>query len=136
MGYTEEVFGLLCQIITIYFGNTLATHTGGGGGGVKSKGDPIKNNSLISKYVLFTVTNVFLFLQTDPHRMLVKSRVCFMAALLLLVELGECAEKTNSSELHQFTAVEFYDKLHSGKMMFVYFELQGRYKFFTVLRKC
>ncbi|XP_024918176.1 thioredoxin domain-containing protein 16 isoform X1 [Cynoglossus semilaevis] len=65
-----------------------------------------------------------LVMTTDPHRMLVKSRVCFMAALLLLVELGECAEKTNSSELHQFTAVEFYDKLHSGKMMFVYFELQ------------
>ncbi|XP_058509542.1 thioredoxin domain-containing protein 16 isoform X1 [Solea solea] len=45
-----------------------------------------------------------------------------ISALLLWTESGQCAEMTNTSELIQYTTVDFFEKLHSGKMMFIYFE--------------
>ncbi|XP_047432417.1 thioredoxin domain-containing protein 16 [Mugil cephalus] len=48
-----------------------------------------------------------------------------VAVLLLWVGCGGCTEKANTSGLIQYTAADFYEKLHSGKMMFLYFEHQG-----------
>ncbi|XP_028998135.1 thioredoxin domain-containing protein 16 isoform X2 [Betta splendens] len=45
-----------------------------------------------------------------------------IAAFLLGTRLGGCAETANTSELIEFAAADFYEKLHSGKMMFIYFE--------------
>ncbi|XP_035533559.1 thioredoxin domain-containing protein 16 [Morone saxatilis] len=47
-----------------------------------------------------------------------------MAVLLLWMRSGGCTEKANTSDLIEYTAADFYEKLHSGKMMFVYFEHQ------------
>lgn len=43
---------------------------------------------------------------------------------VLWVKSGGCADKANISYLMQYTGEDFYEKLHSGKMMFVYFEQQ------------
>ncbi|XP_062237025.1 thioredoxin domain-containing protein 16 [Platichthys flesus] len=45
-----------------------------------------------------------------------------MAALLLWVRSGGCTDRANTSELLEYSALDFYEKLHSGKMMFIYFE--------------
>ncbi|XP_039998342.1 thioredoxin domain-containing protein 16 [Xiphias gladius] len=45
-----------------------------------------------------------------------------IAAFLLWTRSGGCTEKANTSDLLEYTAADFYEKLHSGKMMFVYFE--------------
>lgn len=45
-----------------------------------------------------------------------------VALLLMCVRSGGCSENANTSNLIQFTAADFYDTLHSGKMMFLYFE--------------
>uniref|UniRef100_A0A4W6DZL2 Thioredoxin domain containing 16 n=1 Tax=Lates calcarifer TaxID=8187 RepID=A0A4W6DZL2_LATCA len=45
-----------------------------------------------------------------------------IAAFLLWMRSGGCTEKANTSDLIEYTAVDFYEKLHSGKMMFIYFE--------------
>ncbi|XP_035484357.2 thioredoxin domain-containing protein 16 isoform X1 [Scophthalmus maximus] len=45
-----------------------------------------------------------------------------IAAFLLWTESVGCTEKANTSELIEYTAVDFYEKLHSGKMMFTYFK--------------
>ncbi|XP_028256723.1 thioredoxin domain-containing protein 16 isoform X2 [Parambassis ranga] len=47
-----------------------------------------------------------------------------VAILLLCVRAGGCSEKVNMSNLIQYTAADFYEKLHSGKLMFIYFEQQ------------
>ncbi|XP_074520327.1 thioredoxin domain-containing protein 16 [Halichoeres trimaculatus] len=46
------------------------------------------------------------------------------AVLLLWMRSGGCTEKANTSDLIEYTAADFYEKLHSGKMMFIYFEHQ------------
>lgn len=38
---------------------------------------------------------------------------------------GGCTEKANTSDLIEYTAADFNEKLHAGKMMFIYFEHQG-----------
>ncbi|XP_022602210.1 thioredoxin domain-containing protein 16 [Seriola dumerili] len=45
-----------------------------------------------------------------------------IAAVLLWTRSGGCTEKANTSDLIEYTAADFYEKLHSGKMMFIYFE--------------
>ncbi|XP_026218596.1 thioredoxin domain-containing protein 16 isoform X2 [Anabas testudineus] len=45
-----------------------------------------------------------------------------IAVLLLWTRSGGCTEKANTSDLIEYTAADFYEKLHSGKMMFIYFE--------------
>ncbi|KAK5847690.1 hypothetical protein PBY51_016798 [Eleginops maclovinus] len=47
-----------------------------------------------------------------------------VAVFLLWLRSGGCSEKANTSELIEYTAADFYEKLHSGKMMFIYFEHQ------------
>ncbi|KAJ4924123.1 hypothetical protein JOQ06_000363 [Pogonophryne albipinna] len=47
-----------------------------------------------------------------------------VAVFLLWLRSGGCTEKANTSELIEYTAADFYEKLHSGKMMFIYFEHQ------------
>ncbi|XP_038573258.1 thioredoxin domain-containing protein 16 [Micropterus salmoides] len=47
-----------------------------------------------------------------------------IAVFLLWVRTGGCTEKANTSDLIEYTAADFYEKLHSGKMMFIYFEHQ------------
>lgn len=49
-----------------------------------------------------------------------------MAAFLLWTSLAGCTEKANTSELIEYAAADFYEKLHLGKMMFIYFEYKGR----------
>ncbi|XP_072230097.1 thioredoxin domain-containing protein 16 [Leuresthes tenuis] len=49
--------------------------------------------------------------------------VC-IAAFLLWMRSGGCSEKANTSDHIEFTAADFYEKLHSGKIMFIYFEHQ------------
>ncbi|XP_042261401.1 thioredoxin domain-containing protein 16 isoform X1 [Thunnus maccoyii] len=49
--------------------------------------------------------------------------VC-IAVFLLWTRSGGCTEKANTSDLIEYTAADFYDKLHSAKMMFIYFEHQ------------
>uniref|UniRef100_A0A3Q4IB36 Thioredoxin domain containing 16 n=1 Tax=Neolamprologus brichardi TaxID=32507 RepID=A0A3Q4IB36_NEOBR len=49
-----------------------------------------------------------------------------VAVFLLWMRSGRCTDKANTSDLIEYTAVDFYEKLHSGKMMFIYFEHQGR----------
>jgi len=49
--------------------------------------------------------------------------LCF-AAVLLWMRSGGCTEMANTSDLTEYTAADFYEKLHSGKMMFFYFEHQ------------
>ncbi|XP_062270401.1 thioredoxin domain-containing protein 16 [Scomber scombrus] len=49
--------------------------------------------------------------------------VC-VAVLLLWTRSGGCTDKANTSDLVEYTAADFYDKLHSAKMMFIYFEHQ------------
>ncbi|XP_028321761.1 thioredoxin domain-containing protein 16 isoform X2 [Gouania willdenowi] len=51
---------------------------------------------------------------------------CYALILLLWTSSGGCTGKANMSELIQVTSADFYEKLHSGKMMFIYFELQVR----------
>ncbi|KAJ0062298.1 hypothetical protein NL108_007510 [Boleophthalmus pectinirostris] len=46
----------------------------------------------------------------------------YAAVLLLCTRSGGCMEKANISNLIEFTAADFYDKLYSGRMMFMYFE--------------
>lgn len=53
-----------------------------------------------------------------------------IAVFLLWMKSGRCTDKANTSDLIEYTAADFYEKLHSGKMMFIYFEHQGR------LRQC
>uniref|UniRef100_A0A3B4BH97 Thioredoxin domain containing 16 n=1 Tax=Periophthalmus magnuspinnatus TaxID=409849 RepID=A0A3B4BH97_9GOBI len=48
-----------------------------------------------------------------------------VAVLLLCAASGGCLEKANASNLIEFTAADFYHKLYSGKMMFMYFEREG-----------
>ncbi|KAI3366068.1 hypothetical protein L3Q82_009884, partial [Scortum barcoo] len=50
--------------------------------------------------------------------------LCF-AVFLLWMRSGGCTEKANTSDLIEYTAADFYEKLLSGKMMFIYFEHQG-----------
>ncbi|KAG7234409.1 hypothetical protein INR49_029361 [Caranx melampygus] len=45
-----------------------------------------------------------------------------IATFLLWTRSGGCTEKANTSDLIEYTAADFYEKLHSGKMMFIYFE--------------
>nr|XP_020447657.1 thioredoxin domain-containing protein 16 isoform X2 [Monopterus albus] len=45
-----------------------------------------------------------------------------VALFLLWPRSGGCTEKANTSDLIEYTASDFYEKLHSGKMMFIYFE--------------
>ncbi|XP_049918948.1 thioredoxin domain-containing protein 16 isoform X2 [Epinephelus moara] len=47
-----------------------------------------------------------------------------IAVFLLWMRSGGCTEKANTSDLIEYTAADFYEKLHSGKMMFIYFEHQ------------
>ncbi|XP_041637424.1 thioredoxin domain-containing protein 16 isoform X2 [Cheilinus undulatus] len=47
-----------------------------------------------------------------------------IAVFLLWMRPGGCTEKANISLLIEYTAADFYEKLHSGKMMFIYFEHQ------------
>ncbi|KAM3584849.1 uncharacterized protein V6R79_000981 [Siganus canaliculatus] len=47
-----------------------------------------------------------------------------IAVFLLWMRSGGCTVKANTSGLIEYTAADFYDKLHSGKMMFIYFEHQ------------
>ncbi|KAF3857385.1 hypothetical protein F7725_009244 [Dissostichus mawsoni] len=47
-----------------------------------------------------------------------------VAVFLLWLRSGGCTEKANTSELIEYTAADFHEKLHSGKMMFIYFEHQ------------
>lgn len=47
-----------------------------------------------------------------------------IAVFLLCMRPGGCTEKANTSDLIKYTAADFYEKLHSGKMMFIYFEHQ------------
>ncbi|XP_034533835.1 thioredoxin domain-containing protein 16 isoform X2 [Notolabrus celidotus] len=47
-----------------------------------------------------------------------------VAVFLLWMRSGGCTEKANTSDLIEYTAADFYEKLHSGKMMFIYFEHQ------------
>ncbi|KAM9334011.1 thioredoxin domain-containing protein 16 [Symphorus nematophorus] len=47
-----------------------------------------------------------------------------LAVFLLWMRSGGCTEKANTSDLIEYTAADFYEKLHSGKMMFIYFEHQ------------
>ncbi|XP_072319726.1 thioredoxin domain-containing protein 16 [Eucyclogobius newberryi] len=49
----------------------------------------------------------------------------YVAALLLWTKSGGCMEKMNNSNLIEFIAADFYEKLYSGKMMFMYFECGG-----------
>ncbi|KAM9327633.1 thioredoxin domain-containing protein 16 [Pholidichthys leucotaenia] len=49
--------------------------------------------------------------------------VC-VAVFLLWTGSGRCTDKVNMSELIEYTAADFYEKLHSGKMIFIYFEHQ------------
>ncbi|KAM8873462.1 thioredoxin domain-containing protein 16 isoform 1-T1 [Synchiropus picturatus] len=46
----------------------------------------------------------------------------YSAVLLFWAKPAECAEQANTSNLFEWTAVDFYDKLHAGKLMFLYFE--------------
>uniref|UniRef100_A0A3P8TK29 Thioredoxin domain containing 16 n=1 Tax=Amphiprion percula TaxID=161767 RepID=A0A3P8TK29_AMPPE len=48
-----------------------------------------------------------------------------VAVFLLWMRSGGCTEKANMSDLIEYTAADFYEKLHSGKMMFIYFEHQA-----------
>uniref|UniRef100_A0A3Q3FJ86 Thioredoxin domain containing 16 n=1 Tax=Labrus bergylta TaxID=56723 RepID=A0A3Q3FJ86_9LABR len=47
-----------------------------------------------------------------------------LSVFLLWMRSGGCTEKANTSDLMEYTAADFYEKLHSGKMMFIYFEHQ------------
>lgn len=47
-----------------------------------------------------------------------------VAVFLLWTKSGGCLEKANTSNLVEYTAADFYEKLSSGKMMFLYFERQ------------
>ncbi|XP_044044135.1 thioredoxin domain-containing protein 16 isoform X1 [Siniperca chuatsi] len=47
-----------------------------------------------------------------------------IAVFLLWMRSGGCTEKANTSDLIEYTAADFYEKLRSGKMMFIYFEHQ------------
>ncbi|KAM7365429.1 hypothetical protein PAMP_016355 [Pampus punctatissimus] len=47
-----------------------------------------------------------------------------VAVFLLWTRSGGCTEKANTSDLIEYTAADFYDKLHSARMMFIYFEHQ------------
>ncbi|XP_070786853.1 thioredoxin domain-containing protein 16 [Enoplosus armatus] len=47
-----------------------------------------------------------------------------IVVFLLWMRSGGCTEKANTSDLVEYTATDFYEKLHSGKMMFIYFEHQ------------
>uniref|UniRef100_UPI0037E7B100 thioredoxin domain-containing protein 16 n=1 Tax=Semicossyphus pulcher TaxID=241346 RepID=UPI0037E7B100 len=47
-----------------------------------------------------------------------------IAVFLLWMRSGGCTEKANTSDLIEYTAADFYEKLHSGKTMFIYFEHQ------------
>ncbi|XP_060888713.1 thioredoxin domain-containing protein 16 isoform X1 [Labrus mixtus] len=47
-----------------------------------------------------------------------------LSVFLLWMRSGGCTEKANTSDLIEYTAADFYEKLHSGKMMFIYFEHQ------------
>lgn len=49
-----------------------------------------------------------------------------LAVVLLWLRPGGCTDKANTSDLIEYTTVDFYEKLHSGKMMFIYFEYKGR----------
>lgn len=49
-----------------------------------------------------------------------------VAVFLLWTKSGGCLEKANTSNLVEYTAADFYEKLSSGKMMFLYFERQGK----------
>ncbi|KAK2856789.1 hypothetical protein Q5P01_005524 [Channa striata] len=46
----------------------------------------------------------------------------FAAVFLLWVRSGGCTEMANTSELMDYAATDFYEKLYSGKTMFIYFE--------------
>ncbi|KAJ0009289.1 hypothetical protein NQD34_000991 [Periophthalmus magnuspinnatus] len=48
-----------------------------------------------------------------------------VAVLLLCAASGGCLEKANASNLIEFTTADFYHKLYSGKMMFMYFEREA-----------
>ncbi|XP_005948277.1 thioredoxin domain-containing protein 16 isoform X1 [Haplochromis burtoni] len=47
-----------------------------------------------------------------------------VTVFLLWMRSGRCTDKANTSDLIEYTAADFYEKLHSGKMMFIYFEHQ------------
>ncbi|KAM9836084.1 thioredoxin domain-containing protein 16 [Aulostomus maculatus] len=47
-----------------------------------------------------------------------------IAVLLLWTRAGGCSDNSNTSDLIEYTASDFLDKLHSGKIMFLYFENQ------------
>ncbi|XP_030602993.1 thioredoxin domain-containing protein 16 isoform X2 [Archocentrus centrarchus] len=49
----------------------------------------------------------------------------WFAVFLLWMRSGRCTDKANTSDLIEYTAADFYEKLHSGKMMFIYFEHQA-----------
>lgn len=49
-----------------------------------------------------------------------------IAVFLLWMRAGGCAETANTSDLIEYTAADFYENLYSGKMMFIYFERQGK----------
>lgn len=63
--------------------------------------------------------------QRGGHSLLCIMWMC-IATLLLWARSGGCTEKANTSDLIEYTAADFYEKLHSGKMMFIYFEHKGR----------
>lgn len=48
------------------------------------------------------------------------------AVLLLWTGSGGCTEKTNTSDLIEYTPAVFYEKLNAGKMMLIFFERHGR----------
>ncbi|XP_069568838.1 thioredoxin domain-containing protein 16 isoform X1 [Brachyistius frenatus] len=47
-----------------------------------------------------------------------------VAVFLPWLRSGGCTDKANTSDLIQYTAADFREKLNSGKMMFIYFEHQ------------
>ncbi|KAF3706348.1 Thioredoxin domain-containing protein 16 Precursor [Channa argus] len=45
-----------------------------------------------------------------------------ITVFLLWMRSGGCTEKANTSDLIDYTGADFYENLHSGKTMFIYFE--------------
>lgn len=49
-----------------------------------------------------------------------------VAVFLLWTGSGGCTERADKSNLIQYSPADFYQKLNAGKIMFVFFERQGR----------
>lgn len=49
-----------------------------------------------------------------------------VVVFLLWTGSGGCTERADKSHLIQYSSADFYQKLKAGKIMFVFFERQGR----------